>query len=497
MQTTNRNKLSRRQFLGQSACAALGTGGLISTLLNTRMMGQVAAGSGPTDYRALVCIFLLGGNDSYNMLVPYDSQAAGSLYDGYVKTRGLAANGGLALPWGDISPLAPGGVALPYGIHNRLNKLRQHFNSGDLAFVSNVGTLIRPTTSSDLESAASSFLPIGAFSHSDQQEQWQTCFKTGRSATGWGGLMVDSMYGGNIPWASNISVGGVNIWQTGNSSVPGASQPFSVSNGGVSLIDGPTSNNLDYETLYTGAINSMFGATLESQRPGILERVLHRKIQKSNEQADELSSILATSNADDATVQSIFDNDATLADNPLAGDLRTAARFIALRNQFSFNGGPKRQTFFIGLGGWDHHDEVLNNQDYLFQVVDNAVDAFYSALQAINMQSSVTTFSASDFGRTLSSNGRGSDHGWGGHCFVLGGRVDGGKIHGTYPNLATTELTSAGLDAGRQRIIPTNSVDEYFATLARWFGITDPTTLEEIFPNLPNFSDNLNFMKPG
>jgi len=491
-------KVSRRQFLGQASCAALGTTGLFSSMLHTRLMGQVAASSDSSDYKATVCLFLLGGNDSFNMLAPRGNSESDPFYQGYLQARGgLPSGGGLALPRSDIDPLNILGTAPAVGIHRNLPKLARIFNQDrKLAFVSNVGTLLREGTNSDVIDQ-SGYLPIGAYSHSDQQQQWQTCFLEGRSAVGWGGLMVDSLYSANVPWASNISIGGVNIWQTGNASRVGASSPFSITPSGAPLIDGPSSNNSAYEQVFSDAVNGLFGATLEQHQPGILDRVLHRSLGRSNEQVKALDAILnppeGEENADDLAVQQIF-AEPELANNPLAADLALVARMIALKDSFEFSEGVRRQTFFVGIGGWDHHDEVINNQAALFPVVDNAVDAFYRAMIAINALDSTTLFSASDFGRTLTSNGKGSDHGWGGNQFVLGGKVDGGRIYGTYPDLTPDALHGAKLDAGRLRVIPTTAVDQYFATMAKWMGVSGGD-FDTIFPNLSNFAvKDLGFM---
>jgi len=492
------HNLSRRRFLGQASCAALGATGLFSSMMHTRLMGQVAAASNPGDYKATVCIFLLGGNDSFNMLAPRGSSESDPFYQGYLQARGgLPNSGGLALPRADIDPLNIIGGGPAVGIHHKLPKLARIFNEDrNLAFISNVGTLIRPDTTSDLIDQ-SGYLPIGAYSHSDQQQQWQTCFLDGRSAIGWGGLMVDSLYTANVPWASNISIGGVNVWQTGNSSRVGASAPFSITPSGAPLIDGPSSGNSAYEAVFSKAVDGLFGATLEQHQPGILDRVLHRSLGRSNEQVKALDAILnppsGSENADDITVQNLF-ADPALDGNDLATDLMLVARMIALRDSFEFSEGVRRQTFFVGIGGWDHHDEVIQNQEYLFPVVDDAVDAFYRALGAIGALDKVTVFSASDFGRTLSSNGRGSDHGWGGNQFVMGSKVNGGQIYGTYPDLSPAALDAEGLNAGRLRVIPTTAVDQYFATMAKWMGVS-AGDFDSIFPNISNFAvKDLGFM---
>lgn len=491
------SQMTRRRFLGQASCALLGTTGLFSSMMHNRLMGQVAAGCDPSDYRATVCVFLLGGNDSYNMLPPRGSSASDPFYQGYLEARGgLPDAGGLALPWDQINSLNPLNPNAPaVGIHHKLPKLRQLFNDDrKLAFVTNVGTLIREGTNSDLINQ-SGYLPLGAYSHSDQQESWQTCFLEGRSAIGWGGRMVDSLYTSDVPWASNISIGGVNIWQTGDAGRIGASAPFSITPDGAPLIDGPSSGNAAYEAMFSEAVGDLFSSTLESQHPGILDRILHRSLGRSRDQVEELSGILnpplGEEDPDDALAQSFFDG---LEDNPLAQDLKLVARMIALRSQFAFTANTKRQTFFVGLGGWDHHDEVINNQAGLFPLVDDALYAFYEALVGISALDRVTLYTASDFGRTLSSNGRGSDHGWGGNQLVMGGGVDGGKIYGNYPDLSPAALDAEKLNAGRLRVIPTTSVDQYFATIASWMCVPDGE-LDTIFPNLRNFGTrNLGFM---
>ncbi|MGE9295198.1 MAG: DUF1501 domain-containing protein [Puniceicoccales bacterium] len=451
----NQLRLSRRQFLGQASCAAVGSTALFSTLLNLRMASTAAAQSVPVggDYKALVCLFLAGGADSYNFLVPYGQ----SEYDEYAAVRQI-----LALPRGELLPL---NLAQPIGkdlgVHPGFANLQSMFNDGNLAWVSNVGTLIEPTNLSQYE-AQSVSLPLGLYSHADQIKQWQTSTPHSGNAIGWGGRTADLLHSlnENDRLSMNISIAGSNIWQAGNQSFA-----YAVGPGGA--------QGLDRNDWWWGAYparGAAFDNMLDQEYANLFQKTFVDTTKSAIDAQVEFSA--ATENIEFTTEWP------DLETNYLAAQLHMAARTIAAHTAL----GMRRQTFFVQFGGWDHHDGVIGPMSGMVPLIDEAVAAFFATMQEINEQNNVTMFTASDFGRTLTSNGEGSDHAWGGNHFVAGGAVNGQNIYGTYPDL----FQENPLDTGRGRLIPTTSVDEYFAELALWFGVS-PQDLDAVLPNIGNF----------
>jgi uncharacterized protein (DUF1501 family) len=448
----------RRRFLGQASCSAVSALPVLNTLLNLSAAGRVAAAEpGPGEYRALVCLFLNGGCDSFNLLVPRDTVGHAE----YAATRS-----DLALPRADLLPITP--LAAPpgreFGLHPGVPELQQLFEAGNCAFVANVGTLVEPVTKAEYL-AGSKALPLGLFSHSDQIEQWQTSLPHARSGIGWGGRMADLLRDLNAERrvSMNISLSGSNVWQAGNEVVQYAIRD---DEGAVELAG--------YETDYafTWGTEQLRSAAVDGQMAQTYRNLLQQTFADTKRSSVEAYRLF---------------RDATAAPPPLAGDfgetvpgrgLRMVARTIQGRAAL----GATRQTFFVGMGGWDHHDEVLNNQGAMLPQVSRAVGAFHASLVQMGVADQVTLFLASDFGRTLNSNGRGSDHAWGGNMFVVGGGVKGRRIYGTFPSLAN----GSPLDVGSGRLIPTTSVDAYFAELALWLGVSR-ASLPLVLPNLPRF----------
>jgi len=452
---SERPKLSRRQFLGQASCAAVGSTALFSTLLNLRMASTAAAQSVSmgSDYKALVCLFMAGGADSFNFLAPY-GQAE---YDEYAMVRS-----NLALPREQILPLnaaRPAGKEL--GLHPGMVNLRSLFHNGDLAWVANVGTLIEPTNLAQYEEESVS-LPLGLYSHADQIKQWQTSTPHSGNAIGWGGRTADLLasLNDNDRLSMNISIAGSNIWQAGNRSFAYAIGP----NGAQGL------DQDDYTWGAYPARGAAFANLLDQEYSNLFQKTFVQNTKGAIAAQAEFSA--ATEGIEFATAWP------EPGANYLADQLRMVARAIAARGAL----GMRRQTFFVQFGGWDHHDGVIEPMGVMTPLIDEAVAAFYATLQEINEQNNVTLFSASDFGRTLTSNGEGSDHAWGGNHFVLGGAVNGQNVFGNYPDL----FQDNPLDTGRGRLIPTTSVDEYFAELALWFGVS-PAELDTVLPNIRNF----------
>ncbi len=453
-------KLNRRKFLGQASCAAIGSTTLLSTILNMGVANSLAGMNMSTysargDYKAMVCILLAGGNDSFNMLVPRN----GSHYSEYANTRS-----NLALPQGDLLPLNFTDTnGKQFGLHPSMPEVQSLFNDNKLAFVSNVGTLIEPTIKTQYLNKSKP-VPVGLLSHADQIQQWQTSIPQTRSSKGWGGRMADILQAGNANQniSMNISLSGTNIFQVGNQSAEYAIRASAGGSVGISTYDGTSA--LD------NALRQGAESLLAQQYQDIFKSTFTNKITEAQSNHVEFSAALSQ-----APVLST-----SFSDNAVSANMELIAKTIAVRDVLDV----KRQTFFITIGGWDHHDEVLNNQVAMLSVVSKALAEFQTAMEELNLSDCVTTFTASDFGRTLTSNGNGSDHAWGGNVMVMGGAVNGGQIYGNYPSLA---LNSSD-DVGGAILLPTISTDEYFAELSKWFGVANGD-LSYVLPNVGNFYD--------
>lgn len=436
--------LSRREFIGQASCAGISAASLFSTLLSLRLANSLAAQSAPAggDYKALVCLFLAGGNDSFNMLVP----TTATEYSAYATIRANLALARDTLL--QITPANLGGRTL--GIHPSMTEVRDLFTQGKLGFVANVGSLVRPTTLADYR--ANRYRPVSLYSHADQIKQWQTCMPDQRTAIGWGGRAADIIRSLNSPSlvSMNISISGQNTFLTGNQAFT-----YSIGSAGATALTGydPAARN-NLNALRTAAADSALNADYRS----LFEKSYGGTTGDAIDAYYEFSGALSASTL--AT--------AVPAGNALATNLGMIARTAASAGRL----GARRQVFFVQLGGWDHHDEVLNNQLTMLRTVSQALGFFWNALGELGLQNNVTLFTASDFGRTLTSNGNGSDHAWGGNHMVLGGAVRGGNIFGArdqgyYPDFQTI----AQIDTGQGRLIPGVAVDEYARDLLTWFGV--------------------------
>ncbi len=474
MSKPNIKSTSRRKFLGQANCAAIGATSLFSTLLNMRSAGALAnqtgfSSPGPArivtpriepkgvlpgnDYKALVCLFLAGGNDSFNMLVPRGPEEHAE----YATVRG-----DLALPAASLLPITPtNSDGRQYGLHPAMPEVKQLFDTGDLAFVANVGSLVEPTTKAGILSG-NARLPLGLYSHSDQIMHWQTGMPDQRTAIGWGGRTADLLRASNTDdtVSMNISLGGSNVFQSGSQVVPYAIQPSG--NGSVGITGYGAGD--PFNQLRTTAINSL----LDQQYQNLFIDTFAR----STRRAIDAHQLFSTAVAAVPPLTTVFSS------NYVSQSFQMVARAIAARQTL----GVRRQTFFILFGGWDHHDEVLNAQTNMLPWVSKGLSEFHGALTELGMLNDVVTFTASDFGRTLTSNGQGSDHAWGGNHMIMGGPVVGGDIYGAFPQL----YVDNDLDTGRGRLIPTTSCDEYFAELALWLGVA-PSELTTVLPNIGRF----------
>jgi uncharacterized protein (DUF1501 family) len=444
--------ITRRQFLSHGCALGVASQTLGTTLLSLGAARNAAAQSAG-DYRALVCVLLAGGNDSYNMLVPSDSAQ-------YAEYAAIRAD--LALPQSSLLPLSlsdTGGRA--FGLHPGMGALQQLVNDGDAALVANVGTLLEPFDAGAVENGTAR-LPVGLFSHADQINQWQTAIADGRTSRGWGGRLGDLLQGANLAngVSMNISLSGTNVFQSGNDVVGYAIE--SSGNGAANINGyGDSAGFGEYRT-------RVWDELLAVQQSQVFRREFRERLRDAIDTEVVFSEAMAQS----PTLATPF------SPGPFSAALRQIARVISVRDVL----GATRQTFFVTVGGWDHHDEVLDNQAAMLPAIANGLSEFRDALVELGVFDQVTTFTISDFGRTLTSNGRGSDHGWGGHHVVMGGDVAGGVLYGDYPLLAA----NAPLDVGRGIYAPTTPTDAYFGELALWFGVS-PGDLELVLPNVSTF----------
>ena len=472
----------RRKFLGQ-CCAAVSATGMLSTLAQLRMMGAVAsaengpsapprAGALPPDYKALVCLFLAGGNDANNLIVPFDTA-------GYNAYASAAGRGAIALQRAQLLEIKPRrSDGRSWALHSSLNAdvagtnstgLKSLFDEGKVAVLGNVGTLVVPTTKQQY-TARSVPLPPQLFSHNDQQVEWQSSIPDKPFSTGWGGRtadLVDAM-NASSSISMSISLNGQNSFQVGKRVVQ-----FAVNPGGAISLSGSSTSATAAAGHRTRAQNDLLAA----QGGNLFETAFAGLTSNAISDSAMLSGILS-GNPPFTTAFST---------SSLGQQLRTIARLIAAAPQL----GLKRQVFFARIGGWDLHDAQLGAHANLFADVSRNVAAFYRATVELGCADQVTTFTASDFGRTYNTNGDGSDHGWGSNHLVVGGAVKGGDIYGTMADLTIRGPDDSGT---RGSWIPTTSVDEYAATLATWFGVS-ATNLPVVFPNIGRFgTPNLGFV---
>ena len=472
---------SRRQFLGQ-CCAAVGTTGLLSQLAQLRAIGAVTstssgsvpatAGAVPSDYKAIVCIFLAGGNDANNLIIP-----TGSAYNSYATQRSVIAvpNSGLL----SITPKTSDGRS--WALHPSVGELRTLFNSGKCALMANTGTLVEPTNLAQYN-AGTVKLPPQLFSHNDQQVQWQSSVPDQPFRTGWGGRTADLLdaLNGNSQISMSISLDSFNNFEVGKNVVQ-----YSVSPAGVITFNGSGGRAGSSDLARYNAQKDLYAAS----NPNLFATAFGGLSGDAIGSSEVLSTTLASAPA----LSTVFPANTGASPNKLSDQLKMIAKLISVASTI----GVKRQIFFARIGGWDLHADQVDQIDHamgahasLLSQVSSAMNAFYNATVELGCADRVTAFTASDFGRTYSSNGAGSDHGWGNHQIVVGGAVKGGDIYGQMPNLTVNGPD----DTGRGRWIPTTSVDEYGATIARWFGVSD-SNLSTAFPNIGRFQKpNLGFL---
>ena len=445
--------LNRRDFLRKSSLAAA-----VFAATPGVSYAQVIGGGAPfDDYRALVCIFMFGGNDSFNMLVPNTTAE----YNAYAASRQ-----NLAIPREELLPINPTSFAPgsePFGLHPAMTSLQQLFESGAASFVANAGPLIEPTTQDQFFNKSVA-LPPQLFSHNDQQDQWLSLRGKTPSKTGWAGRMAD-LIRSNVAgqqMATNASLFGSNTFQAADETVayvmgPGGPQPF----------EG-----------FSPEQRAAFLRIVDAQHDSIYERGFAAVQRRAIDAADTVTAAINSPEAQ--AITTVFPQ------GQLGTQLQTVAKLIASREQLQM----QRQIFFVATGGFDSHDDQNQNQPGLLANISESMAAFHAATVELELANDVTTFTQSDFGRTLTSNGDGTDHAWGGNQIVVGGAVNGKDIYGTYPVL---QIGGAD-DVGGGRMIPTTSADQYAATLSRWFGIPD-VDLDIVAPHIDNFAQrDLGFM---
>ncbi len=472
---------NRRAVLKAAAgCGAMSSISMASVFLNLQATRAMANPADPNDYKSLVCVFLNGGNDSFNMLAP-----KGNEYADYSTARGGVNNGGIALAENTLHSInaSSGPSSRLFGLHPELtsdltgpdsasggNGVQGLYNRGKLAFLANVGSLIQPTTNTSYR--AGSNLPLGLFSHADLQRHWMTSFPQDRAQLkGWGGKMADILKSCNDPdsVSMNISLSGVNIFETGRDV-----SPYSIGTGGATPVNNyfedPNQTNNDRYKVFSQIQNSTLNHTYSNLMSQTLAETHHVSLE---------AAIAFNQAVDAVTIDTPFDDDY------FSRRMQKVAQVIGARSAL----GQRRQVFFVQLGGFDNHAGLLENHPINMGILSRALSSFYEAIDKLNMANDVVTFTASDFARTLSSNGQGSDHAWGGNHLVMGGEVAGGNIRGDYPTSLANPVDANGetINLGRGRLIPTTSVDQYFSELATWFGVPSGQ-LTDVLPNLENFS---------
>lgn len=449
---TNRpvSKLQRREFLRRASALSV-AGCAAPWALNLAAMGEASAQTALSDYKALVCVFLNGGNDYGNTLVPYDA-ASHAAYANIRQTlttprEALAATALSQLIGGRQMALAP-----------QLDKLAGLWDAGKLGVQLNVGTLMQPTSLAQFK-ASSVPLPPKLFSHNDQQSVWQASSPEG-ATSGWGGRIGDLFMSGNgSSTFTCINAAGNAVFLSGRQAVQ-----YQVSTSGAVPINGITKSLFG-----SAACSAALRSLTTTDRTHWMEAEVNRVVKRSVEAQATLGSVLANV----PPLGTAFDTAG------LSTQLQMVAKLIAVRQAL----GARRQVYFVSMGGFDLHSQLVAQHPVVLKQVNDALASFYAATVELGVADQVTTFTASDFGRTLTSNGDGSDHGWGSHHFVMGGAVKGGRFYGTLPSVSVNGPD----DVGQGRLLPTTSVDQLAATLATWMGVS-ATDLSLVLPQIGNFS---------
>ncbi len=455
---------TRRKFIKNLACTGLGFSTIPSSLLSLKSWASAAASTAADcqDYKALVCFYMFGGNDGFNTLIPKGDTE----YLEYKKSRS-----NLSIPQDQIIALDPilnsSGRAL--GLHPKLTGVKDLFKNEKLSFISNVGTLIKSETSKiDYQNG---LVPQSLFAHNEQIQQWQTGVTNSRGKYGWAGQIADLMMDCNTneKISLNISLGGNNIMQSGSTT-----SSFASSSGGPLALRGIGYHGQDgIVGARTTAINSIFNHDYSDYFYNNYSQIFR----EGNAGTLELKNAIQQFETEGGLNTTFSNGDLGFS---LSADLEYVAKVMANRENLGF----KRQIFFVQVPAFDTHANLINLHSDRMNVVDHGLSEFYTALEELGLEDNVITFSMSDFGRTLTSNGTGSDHAWSSNAFVMGGKVKGKNIFGTYPSL---ELGN-NAEVGRGTIIPEIASDRYLSELALWFGVAK-SDLPLIFPNIREFYD--------
>jgi uncharacterized protein (DUF1501 family) len=498
---------TRREFIRQAACAAVGTAALTAAIRDLRFMNAAVAQSNISDYKALVCVFLAGGNDSNNLIIP----TIQSEYNNYAAIRtpilALPLSGA---PFNVLPILSANPDGHTYGLHPACPELVNLFGAGTLAILFNTGTLVYPTTRAQYQSGSYP-KPPQLFSHADQVTQWQTSIPDQPPQTGWGGRCADLLAAvqPGAPISLTVTLAGANTFEVGNSIAQ-----YSVSTSGAISLSGVSGARLN-------ALTNILGLPYTNMQAQAYANVAAHTI---NTTSVLNSAILATADPSgsqqfwttpfpgSSPFQVTTPTSGTKFNSGLGPQLKMIARLIEAGSRPTASGGfgMKRQIFFCTVGGYDLHTgqttvsggvpvPYQGAHANLLAELSQCLNAFQAAMSQIGalpthndptFAQRVTAFTASDFSRTFPSNGQGSDHGWGSHHLILGGAVKGNRTYGKFPTLAVNGPD----DTNTGRWIPTLAVDQYFATLATWFGV-DTGNLTTVFPNLGRFSStNLGFI---
>ncbi len=448
---------SRREFLKRASSLSV-AGVAAPWAINLAAMAEASAANA-SDYKALVCVFLYGGNDYANTIVPYDASSH-ALYQqfrpsfAYARDR-LAAT--VLTP--AAAPLDSAGFAHQYALAPELSKLLPLFDTGRLGVMLNIGSLVQPTTKAQY-TAKSARLPPKLFSHNDQQSIWQSSLPEG-ATSGWGGRMGDLFQASNANATFTcVNVSGNAVYLSGKTAVQ-----YQVSTSGSVPLAG-----LKSPLFGSSAATAALRTLITEPRAHMLENEYNRVSKRSIEANEVLTAALASAPALATTFP---------AANSLGDQLKLVARMISAAPKL----GTKRQVFFVSLGGFDNHDGMLTDHPVLMTKLGDALSAFDAATTELSVADQVTTFTASDFGRTMTGNANGSDHGWGSMHFVMGGAVKGKRFYGTAPVVAN----GGPDDVGQGRLLPTTSVEQLAATLGGWLGVSD-TDLLSLLPNLSNYN---------
>ncbi|AMN66859.1 DUF1501 domain-containing protein [Psychrobacter sp. P11G5] len=446
------NELSRRAFLQRLGYLA-GAGVVTPMAINLSAMNKATAATTDSDYKALVCVLLDGGNDQANTLIPIDT----SNYATYRKIRqDIALDQSTLLPLIPATNLAGG---LKWGFNPNLKRLNSLFHLRKLAVLQNVGSLVQPT-SLDQYKNRSVALPRGLFSHFTQKQNWQST-ASDSFREGWGGKIGDAILKQNSHGAfSCVGTDNDTLFLTGENTNPLKVTPYGIKGTGSNKEGSQGSDAMSFSE----ALSNLFTSSDDN---AVTDSTNESMMLSAIEDAKTISTEFATENA-------------------LAQQLKTVASLIKARDTL----GVKRQIFFVKLKGFDTHNDLLGRHSTLMRLLDDALGSFYEATEELGVSQNVTTFTMSEFGRTFNSHGDGSEHGWGGHHFIMGGAVKGRDFYGEAPEIGL----DTAIDVGEGAWLPTTSIDQYSATLAKWFGVSD-NNLTMVAPNLHKFNNwDLGFM---